>query len=147
VLAAEDNPTNQLVLKALLAGVGLELTMVSNGKEAFEAWRAGEWDVVLMDVQMPIMDGIAAVRLVRDTERREGLRRTPVIAVTANASAYDRAEYVDAGMDDLVVKPINIAGLLKAIKDLVDSSPASAASQTTTRDESESGGHRLLPED
>ncbi len=105
VLAAEDNPMNQLVLKTLLGEVGVDVVMVGNGEEAVTAWRAEPWDIVLMDIQMPVMDGVSAIRLMRETERREGRVRTPVIALTANAMAHHRADYLAAGMDAVVAKP------------------------------------------
>jgi PAS domain S-box-containing protein len=115
ILAAEDNPMNQLVLKALLGGVGIDVTMTSNGEEALEAWRAAPWDLILMDIQMPVMDGVAALRAIRETERREGRQRTPVIALTANAMAHHRLEYLAAGMDAVVAKPIDLRVLLQAM--------------------------------
>ena len=115
VLAADDNVVNRLILKTLLAEFGIEPVLVANGQEALDAWRAGEWDIVLMDIQMPLMDGVTAVKLMRETERREGRRRTPVIAVTANAIAHQRAEYLSAGMDALVAKPIDLACLMQTM--------------------------------
>ena len=123
VLAAEDNPMNQLVLKTLLAGVGIEPVMVANGAEALKAWRSGDWDLVLMDIQMPVMDGISATRAMRRLEREEGLAHTPVIAVTANAMPHHQAEYIAAGMDHFVAKPVNLATLLHAM-DAAMSQPA-----------------------
>ena len=115
VLVAEDVSLNQLVLRELLRSVGIEPVLVSNGQEAFGAWRAGAWDIVLMDIQMPVMDGLTAVRLMRYAERREGRRRTPIIAVTANALTHQKAEYLAADMDAVVTKPIGLACLLQAM--------------------------------
>jgi CheY-like chemotaxis protein len=115
VLVAEDNSINQLVLKALLGGVGIEPVLVSNGQEALDAWRAELWDIVLMDIQMPVMDGLTAVNRMRAAERREGRPRTPVIAVTANAMTHQKAEYLAADMDAVVTKPIDLACLLQAM--------------------------------
>jgi CheY-like chemotaxis protein len=115
VLAAEDNAVNQLVLKALFDVLGIEPTLVSNGQEAVSAWRAGEFDVVLMDIQMPVMDGISAAELIRRAEIMEGRRRTPIIAVTANVMEHQKTEYLTAGMDAMVAKPIAIAALLETI--------------------------------
>jgi signal transduction histidine kinase/AmiR/NasT family two-component response regulator len=115
ILAAEDNHTNQLVLKTLLEQLGVTLHVVENGQEAVEAWRDGGWDLVLMDIQMPLMDGLTATRTIRRIEAAEGRIRTPIIAVTANAAASQAAEYVAAGMDGLVPKPIQFAQLLAAI--------------------------------
>jgi PAS domain S-box-containing protein len=115
VLAAEDNPINQIVLRTLLGEVGLEATIVGNGQEALDAWRNRPWDIVLMDIQMPVMDGVTAVKSMREIERREGRVRTPVIAVTANAMAHQEATYRAAGMDAMVAKPINLTLLLGAM--------------------------------
>ncbi|MDB5447362.1 MAG: sensor histidine kinase, partial [Phenylobacterium sp.] len=125
VLAAEDNPTNQLVLKTLLEQVGIAAHVVNNGEEALEAWRSAPWDLVLMDIQMPIMDGLAATRSIRAVEAAERRPRTPIIAVTANATANQAAEYMDAGMDGLVPKPIQFAQLVAVISGAMD--PAEAA--------------------
>jgi len=115
VLAAEDNPINQLVLRTLLGEVGVDVSIVSNGQEALDAWRDGVWDLVLMDIQMPVMDGVSAVRSMRQIEREERRRKTPVIAVTANAMDHHRAEYLAAGMDALVSKPVSLASLLRTM--------------------------------
>jgi two-component system, sensor histidine kinase len=115
ILAAEDNATNQIVLKTLLGQVGIEPTLVWNGQEALDACHGRDWDIILMDVQMPIMDGVTAVRAIREAERQQGLRRTPVIAVTANAMPHHRVEYLAAGMDAIVAKPIDFAALLAAM--------------------------------
>jgi CheY-like chemotaxis protein len=115
VLAAEDNPMNQLVLKTLLTEVGIEAVMVCNGQEALDAWRSQPWDIVLMDIQMPVMDGISAIRAMREIEQAEHRPRMPVIALTANAMAHHKTEYLAAGMDELVAKPISLVLLVKAM--------------------------------
>ncbi|MDD3836247.1 MAG: ATP-binding protein [Phenylobacterium sp.] len=111
LLAAEDNPMNQLVLRTLLGQHGLEPVLVANGAEALAAWRAGGFDVILMDVQMPELDGPAAARAIRAEEAARGLPRTPIVALTANAMSCQVEEYRAAGMDQHVAKPIE-AGLL-----------------------------------
>ncbi len=116
ILAAEDNLVNQAVLRTLLEATGVELSMVSNGREAVEAWASGPWDVVLMDIQMPDMDGVAATRAIRLAEAQRGLRRTPIVALTANAMNHHRQEYVAAGMDGLVPKPIDLTLLLQTLQ-------------------------------
>ena len=127
LLAAEDNPTNQLLLRTLLGAAGIEPHIVSNGEEAVAAWKSGHWDMVLMDIQMPVMDGAAAVRAIRELERREGRMRTPIIALTANSIARHRAEYMAAGMDEVVAKPIHLATLLQAMERSLDLSEEPAA--------------------
>jgi signal transduction histidine kinase/ActR/RegA family two-component response regulator len=116
VLAAEDNSVNQLVLKTLLHQVGVDPTVVENGLLAVEAWEADEWDLILMDVQMPQMDGIAATQAIRAHEVETGRRRTPIIALTANAMSHQIATYVAAGMDNHVAKPIDAKRLFQVLE-------------------------------
>jgi signal transduction histidine kinase/ActR/RegA family two-component response regulator len=116
ILAAEDNPTNQLVLSTLLGQVGIEATIVENGRKAVEAWEAASWDVILMDVQMPEMDGITATKLIRERERALGRPRTPIIALTANALTHQVASYLADGVDDYVSKPIVVKQLFAALE-------------------------------
>ncbi|OON63666.1 hybrid sensor histidine kinase/response regulator [Massilia sp. KIM] len=106
VLLAEDNPVNVEVAKAMLESLGLETHCARNGEEAFNAVREGGWDAVLMDCQMPVMDGFAATSAIRRHEREAGRARTlPVIAITANALQGDREACLAAGMDDYLSKP------------------------------------------
>ncbi|HPA38917.1 MAG TPA: response regulator, partial [Phenylobacterium sp.] len=84
-------------------------------KAAFEAWRDGAYDLVLMDIQMPVMDGIDSARAIREAEQAQGRRRTPIVALTANALSHQVQEYLAAGMDGHVAKPIEIAKLYEAI--------------------------------
>jgi signal transduction histidine kinase/ActR/RegA family two-component response regulator len=115
ILAAEDNPTNQQVLAAVLGSLGIEVDIVPDGKEAVEAWRTGAYDLILMDIQMPVMDGITAASTIREQERAAGRRRTPIVALTANALTHQVEEYLAVGMDAHVAKPIEIAKLYDAI--------------------------------
>jgi signal transduction histidine kinase/ActR/RegA family two-component response regulator len=127
ILVAEDNATNRLVLTTLLEQVGLCAHLVENGKEAVEAHAAAHWDIVLMDVQMPVMDGPTAVRAIRERERAEGLAYTPIIALTANAMAHHKAEYLAAGMDAMVAKPIQLTELLGVMQQVLERREAKAA--------------------
>jgi CheY-like chemotaxis protein len=88
VLAAEDNPTNQRVLAALLAPLNIELTTVENGREAVDAWAFADWDLILMDIQMPEMGGVEATRLIRAGEAQRGRAPAPILAVTANVMTH-----------------------------------------------------------
>jgi signal transduction histidine kinase/ActR/RegA family two-component response regulator len=125
ILAAEDNPINQLVLRTLLSQAGIEPLIVDNGREALEAWRLASWDVVLLDIQMPVMDGLEATRLIRAEEAKRGGRgRTRIVGVSANAMAHQVAECRAAGMDDHVAKPIDVAQLFRALQDAVESNDA-----------------------
>jgi|GEM_PF-5931599 len=116
VLVAEDNPTNQRVLAAVLDAFGVELTLCENGRAAVETWKAGRFDVILMDIQMPEMDGMEATRLIRAAEAAQGLSRTPIIALTANAFLHQVDAYTAAGMDDHLAKPIAIPLLQAALE-------------------------------
>jgi len=120
VLAAEDNGMNQLVLKTLLNQVGVDPVMVADGRAAVLAWEKEPWDLILMDVQMPVMDGPTATGVIRAREKAEGRTRTPIVALTANAMAHQVLEYKNAGMDDFVAKPIEAARLYTVIQTALD---------------------------
>ncbi len=115
LLAAEDNPTNQQVLAAVMESLGIDIDIVPDGRQAVDAWRVGGYDLILMDIQMPVLDGIDAAREIRAVEASEKRRRTPIVALTANALTYQVEEYMAAGMDGHVAKPIEIAKLYEAI--------------------------------
>ncbi len=110
VLLAEDHPVNRKVAIRMLERVGIEVVPVTNGHEAVETFGRGRFDLVLMDLQMPVLDGFAATAELR---RREpsGTRRTPIIALTANALEGDRERCIAAGMDDYLTKPFSSAEL------------------------------------
>ena len=104
VLLAEDNELNQLVMREMLKKIGLEVTIVENGKLALEILDKVEFDIVLMDLQMPEMDGMTASRLIRNQARFKDL---PIIALTANAMSGDSEKSIEAGMNEHITKPIN----------------------------------------
>jgi CheY-like chemotaxis protein len=122
ILAAEDHPTNQMVLRTLLEQLGLDVHVVADGAQAVEAWSAAEWDVILMDIQMPVMDGPTAAGEIRERERTQGRRRTPILALTANALSHQTSAYLAGGMDGVVTKPIEAASLIGALLKVADSS-------------------------
>jgi CheY-like chemotaxis protein/nitrogen-specific signal transduction histidine kinase len=115
VLVAEDNAPNRLVIFSFLELLGIRPRMVCDGRELVEAWRRGDWDLVLTDIQMPVMDGVAAARQIRCEERARGLGSTPIVALTANAMSHHAQAYVAAGMNGLVAKPIAFDALVEAI--------------------------------
>ncbi|HST91876.1 MAG TPA: ATP-binding protein [Brevundimonas sp.] len=122
VLLAEDHPVNQRVVQAILSGSGMEIVTVDDGAQAVAACAAGTFDVILMDMQMPVMDGLAATRAIRLAEG--GARRqTPVIMLSANAMAEHRMQAAEAGADLHLAKPVTPAALLAAIDGLVQAQP------------------------
>jgi CheY-like chemotaxis protein len=106
---------NQLVLRTLLSQIGVHVVVVGDGVDAVAAWESEDWDLILMDVQMPRMDGPTAARFIRERELAQGRRRTPIIALTANAMTHQVNEYLAAGMDDFVAKPIEVRRLIAVL--------------------------------
>jgi CheY-like chemotaxis protein/nitrogen-specific signal transduction histidine kinase len=115
ILAAEDNPANRMVLHALLDPFVDEIEIATNGEEAVQIWARGSFDVVLMDIQMPTMNGIEATEEIRRLEQISNLCPVPIIAVTANVMDDQLACYAAAGMNGWVAKPIELGSLLAAI--------------------------------
>ncbi len=105
ILLAEDNPVNQKFAVRTIEKAGHTVVVTNNGREAVEAWKLGGHDVVLMDVQMPEMDGFEATGRIRELEKDQG-RRTPIIAMTANAMKGDKERCLEAGMDGYISKPV-----------------------------------------
>jgi two-component system sensor histidine kinase RpfC len=125
VLIAEDNHTNQMVISKILERAGHYWEIVSNGEAALDALEKGQFDLVLMDVNMPILNGIETTKLYRFSSL--GQHRIPIIALTADATAEIRARCEEAGMDACVTKPVEAARLLKIIESLVaEHEPASS---------------------
>jgi signal transduction histidine kinase/ActR/RegA family two-component response regulator len=134
ILAAEDVRANQVVLQAALEHRNIDLTLVDNGAQALEAFGLERFDLILMDIQMPVMDGLAATRAIRNKERLSGLAPTPIIALSANAMDYQIASYREAGCDDYIAKPIDLARLANAIDRLTQAAalePVARASGTS----------------
>ncbi|WP_374350245.1 ATP-binding protein [Chitinimonas sp.] len=113
ILLAEDNLINQRLAVALLEKAGHRVTVAGNGQEAIERFVADRFDLVLMDMQMPEMDGLQATRAIRVLE---GERHTPIVAMTANVMPEDRARCFDAGMDDFISKPISMSHLNQVLQ-------------------------------
>jgi PAS domain S-box-containing protein len=118
VLVAEDNPVNQQVIGRMLERLGCSVRLADDGRHAVERWKSGRFDVVLMDLQMPDMDGLEATRAIRELERSLGetdRRRTPILALTAHALAGYREQCLENGMDGYVTKPVSLATLAEAL--------------------------------
>ncbi|NNE00937.1 MAG: response regulator [Pirellulaceae bacterium] len=123
ILLAEDGLANQKVAVGLLEHWGHEVVLAANGRDAIELWEAGEYDLILMDVQMPELDGLDATRLIRKREAERGAGdHIPIIALTAHALIGDRDRCLDAGMDGYVSKPIRRSELANEIEPLVGKS-------------------------
>ncbi|MGC2657492.1 MAG: response regulator [Bryobacteraceae bacterium] len=121
ILVAEDNVINQRLLALMLKRLNYEVHVADNGQAAIEAWKDRDFDLILMDMQMPHVDGLEATRTIRKAERA-GRKRVPIVAVTANARAEDRAACLAAGMDDYLAKPIRSDDLVEKVKSAIGAS-------------------------
>jgi signal transduction histidine kinase/DNA-binding response OmpR family regulator len=135
ILVAEDNITNQLVAVGILKKLGLKSDVAANGIEALRALETIPYDLVLMDVQMPEMDGIEATRRIRDPQSRVLNHQVPIVAMTAHAMADDRQKCLQAGMDDYLTKPVRVATLVAALEKWLQ--PAGDSPEATTVETSE----------
>jgi CheY-like chemotaxis protein len=114
ILLAEDNEANQFLIKALTKNTDWELTVVDDGEKAVEAYSNDKFDLILMDVQMPVMNGYEATKIIRGLEAEKGYR-TPIIALTAFAMTSDKEECINAGMDDYISKPFKRQQFMDAV--------------------------------
>ena len=114
VLLAEDNPVNQKLAQKAIEKMGHQIVVVNNGAEAVRAYAENSFDLVLMDLRMPEMDGFAATSAIRRTET-DTATRTPIVAITAHALEGDRERCLAAGMDDYISKPIDLRPLARLI--------------------------------
>ena len=119
ILLAEDNEANQFLIKAITKSKDWEITVVDDGDKAVEEFEKNEFDLILMDVQMPVMNGYEATRIIREIERREGRNHTPIIALTAYAMKSDKDLCIEAGMDDYISKPFKRQQFLDSIMDVL----------------------------
>jgi PAS domain S-box-containing protein len=119
VLLAEDHPTNQRLVQLILGPLGCEVVTVDDGQKAVEAFAPGAFDVILMDLQMPVMDGLTATRAIRAAEAAAGAAQTPILALSANAMAEHQAQALEAGANLHVAKPITAASLMAGIEAVV----------------------------
>ena len=111
VLVAEDNPINQKLIKIVLENLGLTVTLVENGQEAYESRINNAYDMIFMDIQMPVMGGVESMHAILKYEEENGLTHIPIIALTANALPGDRERYISEGMDDYATKPLEVKAL------------------------------------
>lgn len=123
ILLADDHPTNRAVIEVIVRMIDAELVSVENGAEAVQAFRGDPFDVVLMDLQMPVMDGVSAIREIRGLEAAEGRAATPILVVSANATSDHVAASQAAGADAHIAKPVLPDVLLNAISESVSGHP------------------------
>ncbi|WP_269716941.1 ATP-binding protein [Caulobacter sp. NIBR2454] len=116
VLVADDNATNRLVIQTLLKQFNIECVLAETGEEVLEAWEREHWDMILMDIHMPRMDGLTATRRIRGRELSSGRDRTPIVAITASVLSHETHAYMVAGMDDYIAKPIDLEQLLTVME-------------------------------
>ncbi len=119
ILSAEDNEVNQIVLEHTLAEQDIPFVIVSNGEEAVEGWEALDPLMIFMDISMPVMNGIEAIKAIREKEAVTG-KRVPIAALTAHALTGDKERMLEAGADYYLTKPINPNLLLQKIAEIAD---------------------------
>jgi len=127
ILLVEDNPVNQRVAQRTLQNLAAEVTIANNGAEALERMAAANFDAVLMDCQMPVMDGFTATRRIREMEISRGAKRLPIIALTANVMSEDREKCLAAGMDAHLGKPIEPAQVIETLSRFLKAAPTAPA--------------------
>ncbi|RRS30300.1 MAG: hypothetical protein P794_07565 [Epsilonproteobacteria bacterium (ex Lamellibrachia satsuma)] len=139
ILVAEDNAINQKLIKNVLNGFGVEVSIANNGEEAVNLRMQHEYDMILMDIQMPVMGGIDATGKILEYEEKQRKRHVPIVALTANALEGDREKYINAGMDDYLSKPIELEKLNVLLQEYF---PYKIAIETEREEEKE----KSLPE-
>jgi len=120
ILVADDNRTNQMILGIMLGQIGAQATMADDGLSALEIYKQGKFDVLVLDISMPGMDGVTLLNAIRTEESLLGLPRTPALAFTANAMSHQVAAYRAAGFDDCLTKPLRREDLVLALSRLVN---------------------------
>ncbi len=120
-LIAEDNAINQRLIRNILQTMGLKADIANNGQEAFEKQKSRNYDIIFMDIQMPIMDGVTATKEILKYEEQNGLPHIPIVALTANALKGDRERFLSEGLDEYVSKPIEMSELLYVLNKFLSS--------------------------
>ena len=116
ILIVEDNEMNQKVIKAILKKNNISFELASDGQNALEILNHKKFDLILMDCQMPILDGYETTVIIRENEKKENLPKCPIIAITANAMSGDKEKCINSGMDDFLSKPIQSQQVIKIIE-------------------------------
>jgi len=129
ILVADDNLINQKLMRHILEKLDMDITIVNNGVEAFESYKRETYDLILMDIEMPIMTGVEATQKIRAHEKREGNPATSIIALTAHNSQSKITQYLASGMDDYLTKPINLDKLKKKLIEYISEETAPETTQ------------------
>jgi CheY-like chemotaxis protein len=116
ILVAEDNKTNQMLIKILLEDYGLQYVLANDGLEALQKFKESKFDLVLMDESMPNMTGTEALIEILKYEKENALEHTPIVALSANVMAEDKKRFIELGMDDFLTKPIDTKELERVFK-------------------------------
>ncbi len=125
-LVAEDHPANRRIIELMLAPMGVDVTLVANGAEAVDAFKRHDWELVLLDMQMPVLDGVSAARAMRDLEVGLGRARTPIAMLSANVLPRHVDDAMQAGADHFIAKPVTPAALAQGLDDLIKAAAANA---------------------
>ena len=120
ILVVEDDPTNRALLQLAFKRGGLEIETAANGAQAVEMWSRNRYDLIIMDVQMPVMDGIEATLAIREQELAQG-GHIPILAMTAHAYGADIERCLRAGMDDYLSKPVDLGDTIEVVTKLLQS--------------------------
>ena len=134
-LVAEDNAINQKLIMNVLNGLGIDVTIAQNGEEALDLRRNKEYDLIFMDIQMPVMGGIEATKQILKFEEKERKHHIPIVALTANALQGDREKYINAGMDNYLSKPIELPDLINLLEEYFSNKVLNEEEETKSRDE------------
>ena len=135
ILVAEDDKMSQVVVRKFLEKEGVAVDIVSTGSKALKALESGEYGAVLMDVQMPDMDGFEATKMIREKEKVSG-KHIPVIMLTASAMAEDREESIQSGADEFITKPIDKDNLIRTLYKYSDVTKTQSGKKMEVRHES-----------
>lgn len=151
VLVAEDNDINQKLITRMLSGIGLEITTAPNGLMALQKRQSGNYDLIFMDIAMPIMGGIEATNKIIEYEQENGLPHIPIIALTANALKGDRERFMEQGLDEYITKPVRRENILHILNmflqsHMVDEDRSKQASSIETKDNLDTNTSNQKPE-
>jgi CheY-like chemotaxis protein len=120
ILLVEDDPSNQLLMKFCLTKTSFSYDLAENGQEAVEKFKQGAYDLVLMDINMPVMDGYEATQNIREFEKKNQRRETTIMALTANVTQEDRQKCMQSGCTDIIEKPFKVLEFLNTLKQIAE---------------------------